>query len=101
MLQRMSAEILFPDPNAMNACVAELIERDFEVELLPDLIDPCGPTVWIYARVITDIEEDDFLDWMQGFVEPFGGDVYEAGLDTPKYRAHLGLAPDDDTTTLQ
>jgi hypothetical protein len=88
MLKRMSAEILFPDPNGINDFVAELIEHDFEVELL-DFIDECGPTIWLHASIITDIEEDDFLDWVQRLVDPLGGDVYEAGPDTPEHRAYL------------
>jgi hypothetical protein len=86
MMNRMAAEILFLNPDDVNAGVAALVERGFEVKVL-DWIDPYGPTIWIDARVTTDVGEDRFLDWAQEVVGPLGGDVIEAGLDTPLSRA--------------
>ena len=88
MLKRMSAEILIDDPHDVNECVAVLIEHDFEVEFL-DFIDPYGPTAWVYASVITDIDENDFHGWVQALVDPLGGDANETGPDTPEHRAYL------------
>ena len=39
MLQRMEAEILFLDPDDVGPGVAELVARDFKVEIL-DWVDP-------------------------------------------------------------
>jgi hypothetical protein len=91
MLRRMSAEILFLNPNDVSSGCAELIERDFAVEALDgdDWIDECGPTVFVRARIITDIGEDHFLDWVQAIVEPLGGDVMEAGLEAQSYRREV------------
>ena len=80
-LQKMTAEILFADPDQVNAATAVLIEHDFEVEIL-DLVDEYSRTVWIVAKGLSNVSEDDFLGWMQSIVEPFEGDVLEAGPGT-------------------
>ena len=45
MLNRMTAEILFTDPADTNPAIADLIELDFDVQVLDDWIDEAGPTV--------------------------------------------------------
>ena len=84
MLQRMVAEILFLDPADRDPCIAVLNKRGFdEVEIL-DLVDPYGPTVWITARINTDVSADRFLGWVSSIVEPLGGDAVEAGFADPE-----------------
>jgi hypothetical protein len=73
----MEAEILFLDPNHVNAGTAALTAQGFDVEVL-DWVDPYGPTVWIKARITTDID-DRFMDWVMKLIAPLGGDLVEAG----------------------
>ena len=80
MLRQMLARVIFLDPNDLNRGSAELIEHDFDVEYLDDWIDDYGPAVWVKARTLSDLDDFSFLDWVQAIVEPFGGDVVEAGL---------------------
>jgi hypothetical protein len=47
VLNLMDAEILFLDPADVNPAIAELIKRDFRVEIHEDMIDEAGPTVFI------------------------------------------------------
>ena len=78
-LQRMDAEILFHNPDDVNPGIAELVQHDFDVEILDDLIDPFGPTIWVRARTITELDADQFFSWMLGIVESVNGWLYEAG----------------------
>jgi hypothetical protein len=81
LLRRMLADILFLDPNDMNPGVAALTELGFDVEVLDDWIDECGPTVFIRAQITTELDEDRFFNWVSSIVEQFrSGDVIEAGL---------------------
>jgi hypothetical protein len=82
MLQRMQADFCFCNPDDAGPATAVLIEHGFEVENL-DWIDEYGPTVFIRARITTEIDEDHFLDWAQNLIEPLGGDTMEAGLADP------------------
>jgi hypothetical protein len=82
MLQKMEAEILFHDPDDVNPGVAALVELGFEVKVL-DYIDPYGPTVWIRAWTITELDASAFFDWVQSIVEPLQGWLYEAGRADP------------------
>jgi hypothetical protein len=86
MLRRFEAEILFLHPNDVDPCAAVLNERGFDVEVL-NWIDPCGPTVWIKARITADITEVFFFDWVRHLVGPFNGDLIEAGLANPQLAA--------------
>ena len=87
MSQRMDAEILFLNPDDVNPGVAELVARDFKVEIL-DWVDPYGPTVWIKAQVTSELDEHRFFDWVASIVEPLHGDVVEAGLSDPQQAAY-------------
>jgi hypothetical protein len=82
MLRKMQADILFLDPADVNPGVAELIENDFDVQIL-DLIDPYGPTVWIRAWAVTELDASAFFDRTQAIIEPLEGWLYEAGLADP------------------
>jgi hypothetical protein len=79
MLTRMDAEVLFHDPADVNPAIAELIERDFDVQVLEDLIDECGPAVFVLAVVISELDVDAFFDWVKAIVDPLGGEVTQAG----------------------
>lgn len=79
MLRKMLAQVLFLNPSDLNRGSAELIERDFGVEYLDDLIDDYGPAVWVNARTLSELDDFSFLDWVQTIVEPIGGDVCEVG----------------------
>ena len=61
MLQEMQADILFLDPTDLSPATAALVERGFDVEVL-DWVDPYGPTVWVDARITTDIAEEGAAD---------------------------------------
>ena len=83
MPQKMEAEVLFLDPNDVGPGSAALVARGFDVEVL-DWVDPGGPTVWVEARITTDIAEEGFLDFVHKIVEPLHGDVVEAGISDPQ-----------------
>jgi hypothetical protein len=82
----MEAEILFHNPNDVNPGVAELIEHGFDVEVL-DLIDPYGPTVWVRAWTVTELDASAVFDWTQSLIEPLQGWLYEAGRADPPPQA--------------
>ncbi len=63
----------------MNGGIAELIERDFDVEYLEDWIDDYGPTVWVNAWTLSELDDDSFFDWVETIVEPAGGELLNAG----------------------
>lgn len=82
MLRKMDAEILFLDPKDVSAGSAALIDLGFEVEVL-DWVDDYGPTVFIRARITSELDQDQFFDWVSNIVPPLRGDVVEAGLSDP------------------
>lgn len=79
MLQRMEAEILFLDPDDVAPGSATLIEHGFDVEVL-DWIDDYRPTVFIRAKITSELDQDHFFDWVLNLVWSIRGDVVEAGL---------------------
>jgi hypothetical protein len=74
----MQTEILFDNPDDMEAGKAELIRRGFKVKVL-DWVDPeGGPYVWVMAYIDVDYaDQGRFFDWLKGL--RLGGDVIEAG----------------------
>jgi hypothetical protein len=87
-LQKMDAEILFHNPDDVNAGIAELTRQDFDVEIL-DLVDEYGPTIWIRARTITELDADQFFRWVNNLAESINGWLYEAGhSDMPERTNH-------------
>jgi hypothetical protein len=74
-LQRMQADIVFHDPGDVSAATAALIELDFDVQILEDMIDDYSPAVFVRATVVTEIEERNFFDWLQAIIDPLGGEV--------------------------
>jgi hypothetical protein len=78
MISTMAAEIMFPEPAAVNPAIAALIEHDFEVAIL-DPIDDDDRAIWLLAWTTTELNRDRFCDFIWGFAESFGGDVVEAG----------------------
>jgi hypothetical protein len=75
----MEAQIMFVDPGDVDPAVVVLTERDFAVEIQLDLIDECGPTVFVQAQVASELDASGFFDWVESIVEPLGGDVLQAG----------------------
>ena len=83
-MRLMYAEILWLDPNDVEPGVAALVAQGFNVERL-DWVDPYGPTVWVMAWITSNRvpDTDRFLDWTMNIVEPFNGDVVQAGFGVP------------------
>jgi hypothetical protein len=80
-LRRMWADLLFWDPGDVNPAIADLIElgfNDFE-EVME--FDDCGPTVFITARITTDMGNLEFFGWIIARVELMGGDAWQYGVD--------------------
>ena len=77
----MEAEILFLDPADVSHACEALTKRGFEVKVLDGRVDPCGPTVWINAKIAVDTKygEDDFFDEMLEVVKLLRSDLVEAG----------------------
>jgi hypothetical protein len=87
MTQEMEAEILFDNQNAADAGVIVLAARGFAIETL-DWVDEfegvvLSPTVWIRARILTELDMDAFFDWVEGIVNPLQGWLNEAGPSDP------------------
>lgn len=80
MMRRMVAEVIFHDPNDVTPATCALIELDCDVEVL-DLVDDCGPAVWVMVRTVSRLDAIAFFHWIDGIVEPLGGDLLEAGLE--------------------
>lgn len=76
----MTAEICFCFPADMAPAKAMLIELGFEVEVL-DWVgpDPDDAHVWILATGRHEPNPFKFLTWVTRIVEPFHGNVIEAG----------------------
>lgn len=87
MPQKMEAEILFDDQNAADAGSAVLATHGFTIERLPwvDVYEGVvlTPTVWIKARIDSELDDSDFFNWVTGIIEPLQGWLYEAGLADP------------------
>jgi hypothetical protein len=78
----MDADILFHNPDDVNPGIAELVQHGFTVEVL-DLVDPEGPTVFVRARTVTELDMSTFFDWAQSIIEPLQGWLHEAGPSDP------------------
>ena len=78
--QQMLAEVMFDHPDDVARAIPQLNELGFEAEVL-DLHDPAGcPYVWTEVTGASSLTQSKFFDWIFRIVEPFGGDVLEAGL---------------------
>jgi hypothetical protein len=84
MLNRMSAEIFFHNPAHVNLAIAELIERDFDFRIHENMIDECGPAVFYWVAAVSELDSSAFFNWVQAIIEPFTGEVYEAGFADPE-----------------
>jgi hypothetical protein len=73
----------FLSADDVGAGITALRDRGCHVELLltrdPCRHDPCGTSA-IWLRVTVAHCEEELFDWIQGIVEPLGGDVLEADL---------------------
>lgn len=87
MPQKMEAEILFDDQNAADAARAVLVTHGFAIERLPYVDEYEGvvlsPTVWIKARIDSELDDSDFFHWVAGIIQPLQGWLYEAGHADP------------------
>ena len=81
MLQKLTAEIIFLEPDDVRPAVIELGELGFECEVL-HWTEPCSEATWILARIDTELDANDFGRWVQSLVDGLGGDLVEAGLET-------------------
>jgi hypothetical protein len=94
-LHTAEALIIVTEPKDVNAVTAALIDNDCAVEMLDHLSDPCGPTTWLKATVITAIDPDSirFCDWLEAIVAPWGGFADEWGYPTDQ-EAEAALGED-------
>ena len=80
MLNTMSAELLILCPVFVEPAIDQLVGHGFEVLIHEDMIDEAGPTVFIGVVALSELDAHAFFKWVQTIVEPFTGDVQEAGL---------------------
>ena len=80
-LERIEVEILFENPDDVGPAIAALIAQGFAIELLPDRVDECGPTVWIMARVYAAWDDEHLFEWLNGIVASLGKFCFEWGLE--------------------
>ena len=78
MLNLMDAEVLFRDPTDLDPAIAKLIALGFSVHIRKDWIDEGGPTVFIRATALTELDQPGFFSWAMKLVEPLGGDLWDA-----------------------
>jgi hypothetical protein len=81
MLKSFSAEILFLDPDKMSPALAALTAAGCTFTPKPELIDPCGPTVWFEVTGATKLDEGELGNWLLDIVGPHEGDAVEWGID--------------------
>jgi len=81
MLQKLTAEIIFLEPDDVRPAVIELGELGFKCEVL-HWTEPHSEATWILARIDTELDAGDFGRWAQSLVDGLGGDLVEAGLET-------------------
>jgi hypothetical protein len=89
MKQQMLAEILFLERRDLQPGITALESLGFKVTTL-DLVDPLSDeTVWIIARIESELDRHGFFAWMLGIVEHRlqGADLVEAGLADPPQAA--------------
>jgi hypothetical protein len=80
MTNEMMAEVCFCHPDDLSSATPTLIESGFEITQLdwvgPELTDD---HVWILATIRCELDQNGFLDCVTNIVEPFHGDVVDAG----------------------
>ena len=78
----MSAEVIFLNRDDVEPAITQLSACGLQSERL-DWVDPhSDETRWIMARMLIELSQEDFFDWVGNLVEPLGGDVVEAGLQS-------------------
>jgi hypothetical protein len=81
MAQQMLAEILFLERCDLQPGITALESLGFKVETL-DWVDPCSDeTVWIIARIESELDRHAFFRWVHDIVEHRlqGADLVVAG----------------------
>ncbi|MET4418279.1 hypothetical protein [Bradyrhizobium sp. RT3a] len=89
MLRKLVAHVIFLNPNDLNRASAELIEHDFNVEYLDNLIDDYNRAVWVNAWTLSELDDSSFFDWVESIVEPVGGECWKLGSLRRRLRAGL------------
>jgi hypothetical protein len=74
----LKAEVIFHRDACVGAGITALRESGCDVALLPQR-DPWSTAIWLRISVAEKCD-GSFFDWVQGIVEPLGGDVLEADL---------------------
>jgi hypothetical protein len=87
MKHQMQAEILFPDARDVPPAIVALKKLGFEIEVL-DWVDEhegelLSETLWLMARIESELSQDEFLTFASELAEELNGDVVEAGLRWP------------------
>jgi len=83
---QMVAELIFLEPDDVRPAVAELTELGFDCEVL-HWTEPYSDAMWILARANTELDVDDFANWVESIVDGLGGDPLDAGASD----AEIGL----------
>lgn len=90
----MSGQVMFLDPEDVEDGIAELAEHGLESKIREDLVDECGPTVFVDVFGTSDLGASEFLHWLSDLAEPLGGDVNEAGYtDDPAPAPYGNVVP--------
>ena len=68
-------------PAGMEEAMPTLRGLGFEIEIINDRFDDCGPTSIpgpLLYRIRSELGLSEFMHWVLSLVDPFRGDVYEA-----------------------
>jgi hypothetical protein len=81
--KQFAAEVLFLHPDDVPPAAEALAAAGCDFKVIPEAIDPCGPTVFGWITGETELAQDAIGAWLGGIVEPFRGDVVEWGYGSP------------------
>jgi len=86
-VNRMYGQVLFSDGDDLDGAIAAIRAQGFEadIEHVIDEDDPdgCPPTIFVAVTGTSELRDGQFLNWLSAVVEPFGGNVMEAGYADP------------------
>ena len=81
--KRFAAEIIFPNPAALDDAAAALAALGLDCKRDPDAIDLESSYAWAMVSGSTELAEDAIAEWLSPLVWPFGGDIVEWGYGEP------------------
>jgi hypothetical protein len=90
--KKFEAEIFFLDPADVPPARTTLTNAGLEFGVIPDAVDPAGPTVFVMLiGAAPAADEDALFIWLENILRPLGGEIAEAGLveETERRRAQL------------